>query len=76
VAHSPAPVVAIGGLLKPADMERFAACNPAALCVVRGLGTMESDMRVAIPALREAISLGRARIHGAPHRLMLPQPVL
>jgi len=54
VAHSDVPVVAIGGLLEPADLRRFAACGPGALCVVRGLGTSAVDMRLRLPELREA----------------------
>lgn len=60
-AHSPAPVVAIGGLITPADVERFAACGPVALCVVRGLGLSENDMRERVPPLRTAVQTGRAR---------------
>ncbi|MGQ0599690.1 bifunctional hydroxymethylpyrimidine kinase/phosphomethylpyrimidine kinase [Aquabacterium sp.] len=78
--HSPAPVVAIGGLLTPQDIERFAACGPAALCVVRGLGQSDSEMRERVPPLRAAVRAGRARglEQGArPRRgLDLPQPVL
>ena len=59
VAHSPAPVVAIGGLLTADDLARFAACGPAALCVVRGLGKHGADVAVRLPALREAVRSGR-----------------
>ncbi len=77
--HSPAPVVAIGGLLTPADVERFAACGPAALCVVRGLGASESDMRERVPPLRAAVQTGRAKgasPDSASPAISLPHPVL
>ena len=77
LAHSPAPVVAIGGLLTPADVRRFAACQPAALCVVRGLGLNDAAMQASVPALRSAVKLGRnepdATSANAPG---LPHPVL
>lgn len=77
LAHSPAPVVAIGGLLTPADVRRFAACQPAALCVVRGLGLSAAAMQTAVPALRSAVRLGRSE-HGSAqaHGPDLPHPVL
>ena len=86
--HSPAPVVAIGGLLSPADIERFAACGPAALCVVRGLGQTGGEMRERLPLLRAAVLEGRAQAQGAGGRqagagsgstcpsTSLPRPVL
>ncbi|HEX5356326.1 MAG TPA: bifunctional hydroxymethylpyrimidine kinase/phosphomethylpyrimidine kinase [Aquabacterium sp.] len=76
VAHSPAPVVAIGGLLTPQDLSRYAACGPAALCVVRGLGDSADAMRTTVPTLRQAVSEGRARVFPPSDRLMLPHPVL
>jgi len=77
VAHSPVPVVAIGGLLGPDELARFASCRPAALCVVRGLGSDLASMQARLPALRQAcaeLSLGAA----SPGRkgLALPHPVL
>ncbi len=60
VAHSPVPVVAIGGLLTPADVAQAAACGPAAVCVVRGLGSTRDAMREALPALQVAIRTARA----------------
>lgn len=73
VQHSPAPVVAIGGLLTSADLSRFASCGPAALCVVRGLGGTETEMAQRLPALREAASQAAAI---APDHIQLPHPVL
>ena len=49
VQHSPSPVVAIGGLLTPADVAEAAQCGPAAVCVVRGLGTDAEEMAELIP---------------------------
>ncbi|RZL08845.1 MAG: hypothetical protein EOP40_11780 [Rubrivivax sp.] len=74
VAHSPVPVLGIGGLLTPADVARFAACGPAALCVVRGLGDSGAAMGQAVPPLKAAVARGRrAQAVGPP---ALPQPVL
>jgi hydroxymethylpyrimidine kinase/phosphomethylpyrimidine kinase/thiamine-phosphate diphosphorylase len=81
VRHSPAPVVAIGGLLAPEDLQMAAACGPAAVCVVRGLGATEEAMRAALPALREAVACSRHQIsaqatHLCGAALKLPHPVL
>jgi hydroxymethylpyrimidine kinase/phosphomethylpyrimidine kinase/thiamine-phosphate diphosphorylase len=90
VAHSPAPVVAIGGLLTPDDVHRFAACGPAAVCVVRGLGQTLADMQGRVPMLQASVA---SAVHapasaalsepGRPHRSALaaatealPRPVL
>lgn len=75
VAHSPAPVVAIGGLLTPQDLTRFAACGPACLCVVRGLGDTAADMQTRLPTLREAVRQGRLRVSPPSTGLSLPHPV-
>lgn len=72
VAHSPAPVVAIGGLLTAQDVARFAACGPAAVCVVRGLGQGAHDMAGRIPPLRAAAATPQ---DGRPAPA-LPEPVL
>lgn len=74
IRHSPAPVVAIGGLLTPSDVGRFAAMKPSALCVVRGLGQTLSEMQQALPPLRQAALSGSARPGKAPP--CLPHPVL
>lgn len=74
LAHSPVPVVAIGGLLTPADVRRFAACGPAALCVVRALGNDARAMQSAVPALRSAVRVGRHEHRDA--IAALPHPVL
>ncbi len=59
VGHSPVPVVAIGGLLTPDDVQRFAARGPATLCVVRGLGHTADEMARLLPPLRQAVQRGR-----------------
>jgi hydroxymethylpyrimidine kinase/phosphomethylpyrimidine kinase/thiamine-phosphate diphosphorylase len=82
VAHSPVPVVAIGGLLTPDDLRRFAACGPAALCVVRALDGDAHTLHAAVPALRQAVQAGRGMPMSAPVDLgnpanvQLPHPVL
>lgn len=77
VANSPAPVVAIGGLLTEDDLARFAACNPIALCVVRALGSDLAEMLAALPRLRAAVRLGRQAGEGiTPACPPLPHPVL
>ncbi len=73
VAHSPVPVVAIGGLLTPVEVAQAAGCGPAAVCVVRGLGQTLNDMRTALPALRAAAAPHAGRWAKA---LQLPHPVL
>lgn len=76
VAHSPAPVVAIGGLLEAADVQRFARCGPAAVCLVRGLGHTEAEMAQRLPALRDAFEQGRRQHHAASTSPFLAHPVL
>lgn len=77
VAHSPVPVVAIGGLLHPADVEAFAACGPAALCIVRGLhadGAHRDAMVDRVRAFEDAVAQGRQAMRALPTDL--PHPVL
>jgi hydroxymethylpyrimidine kinase/phosphomethylpyrimidine kinase/thiamine-phosphate diphosphorylase len=82
VAHSPVPVVAIGGLLTPDDLQRFAACGTAALCVVRALDGDAHAMCATVPMLRRAVQAGRATLPthaaglGNPVTASLPHPVL
>ncbi|MDE2593377.1 MAG: bifunctional hydroxymethylpyrimidine kinase/phosphomethylpyrimidine kinase [Burkholderiales bacterium] len=54
IRHSPAPVVAIGGLLNAQDVAHVATCRPAAVCVVRGLGQTLNQMQAQVPALQKA----------------------
>ncbi|MDI1257988.1 bifunctional hydroxymethylpyrimidine kinase/phosphomethylpyrimidine kinase [Aquabacterium sp.] len=74
VAHSPVPVVAIGGLLSPDDVREAANCGPAAVCVVRGLGSTLSQTQAALPAFQNAVLSGRAGLQDGP--VPLPHPVL
>ncbi len=55
---APAPVVAIGGILDPAQMQQAAAAGAAGACVVRGLGDAAG---ARWPAWQQAWSAGRAR---------------
>jgi hydroxymethylpyrimidine kinase/phosphomethylpyrimidine kinase/thiamine-phosphate diphosphorylase len=73
VRHSPSPVVAIGGLLTPDDVQRFTRCRPAAVCIVRGLGQTLRDMQQAIPSLRQALTQALAQPPQTPPPL--PHPV-
>jgi len=68
-ALSPAPVVAIGGLLQPDQVAAVAEAGAAGACVVRGLGQQPAN---TLPALAAAWQRGRA---AALHR-PLPAPPL
>ncbi len=52
-----APVVAIGGILTPAQVREAARAGAAGVCVLRGLGT---DPKQVVPALQDAFDLGRS----------------
>jgi len=66
-AHmAPAPVVGIGGILEPAQLQAVAEAGAAGGCVVRGLG---EDPASTLPAWRAAWSTGRAR----PERTAVPE---
>jgi hydroxymethylpyrimidine kinase/phosphomethylpyrimidine kinase/thiamine-phosphate diphosphorylase len=60
VANSPSPVVGIGGLLTPQDLQRHAQCQPAALCVVRALSDGCGPLVDTVEALSQAIQEGLA----------------
>jgi hydroxymethylpyrimidine kinase/phosphomethylpyrimidine kinase/thiamine-phosphate diphosphorylase len=64
------PVVAIGGILHPDQVQAAAACGADGVCVVRGLG---DDPAVTVPALQQALARGRRAAVAPP---MLPQPSL
>jgi hydroxymethylpyrimidine kinase/phosphomethylpyrimidine kinase/thiamine-phosphate diphosphorylase len=72
VAHSPAPIVAIGGLLTADDIAPLMAARPAAWCVVRGLGPNAQTMREARTAFAEAMAALAPAMTGPPW----PHPVL
>ncbi|MGE0111062.1 bifunctional hydroxymethylpyrimidine kinase/phosphomethylpyrimidine kinase [Aquabacterium sp.] len=74
VRHSPAPVVAIGGLLTPDDVQGVGRCHPAAACVVRGLGQDLPNMQAQVPRLQQAWQTARRAAPVAPARL--PHPCL
>lgn len=74
VRHSPAPVVAIGGLLTPDDVQEVGHCHPAAACVVRGLGQDLPNMQAQVPRLQQAWQTARRAAPLAPARL--PHPCL
>lgn len=79
VAHSPVPVAAIGGLLHPDDLTRFAACGPAVLCVVRALQHPEADLPRHLLNLQLAVKQGRQQLDtppAPPIAAELPTPVL
>ncbi len=68
VAQSDVPVVAIGGLLGTDDLRRFAACGPAALCVVRALHTEPAALPAKLASLRQAARQATTRaVVAAPH---------
>lgn len=72
---APAPVVGIGGILEPAQLQAVAAAGAAGGCVVRGLG---DDPSQTLPAWHAAWTEGRsaaaqARVPALPHP-SLPGP--
>lgn len=52
------PVVAIGGVLGPVEVEQAASCGADGVCIVRGLGEQPRDV---LPALQQALDAGRRR---------------
>ncbi|NRF71473.1 bifunctional hydroxymethylpyrimidine kinase/phosphomethylpyrimidine kinase [Aquincola sp. S2] len=70
-AVAPAPVVAIGGILEPAQAAAAARCGASGVCIVRGLG---DDPAQQVPPFAAAIDAGRA----APREPVpaLPRPSL
>lgn len=54
-AMAPAPVVAIGGILEPAQLTEAAACGAAGACLVRGLGDHPA---ATLPAWNQAWQRG------------------
>ena len=65
------PVVAIGGILQAEQVQAAARCGADGVCVVRALG---NDPAAAVPALRQALEAGRARVLSAAPEL--PHPSL
>ena len=66
-----APVVAIGGVLGPLEVERAAACGADGVCLVRGLA---NDPERAVPPLTVALERGRDASRPALRRW--PHPTL
>ena len=69
---APAPVVGIGGILEPSQLQAVAAAGAAGGCVVRGLG---HDPANTLPGWRTAWQQGQSE---AGHRSVpaLPHPTL
>ena len=75
VAHSPVPVVGIGGLLTAADLQHMSGAGAAALCVVRALGQDPTELPARLAALR-TLRLQPHGAQGAQRAPALPHPVL
>ena len=70
-AVAPAPVIAIGGILTPAQAADAARCGPASVALVRALNDSPA---AALPAYAAALAAGAA---AAPHPVpALPRPSL
>jgi len=72
VAHSPVPVVGIGGLLTPDDLRAHATGGAAALCVVRALHGAGAALQARVQDLQHAVADGAHALTGCPP---LPHPV-
>lgn len=66
------PVVAIGGILRPEQVEQAAAQGASGVCVLRGLGEQPGAV---VPALQAAFARGRSRA-GATQHPAWPHPSL
>jgi hydroxymethylpyrimidine kinase/phosphomethylpyrimidine kinase/thiamine-phosphate diphosphorylase len=60
-----APVVAIGGILTPAQAGEAAACGAASVCVVRGLGS-DASLKDSVAGFSEAMVAGAANQSAVP----------
>jgi hydroxymethylpyrimidine kinase/phosphomethylpyrimidine kinase/thiamine-phosphate diphosphorylase len=70
-AVSPAPVIAIGGILSPRQAEEAARCGPAAVALVRALN---DDPAAALPVYQASLVAGAA---STPQPVpLLPNPTL
>lgn len=68
-------VVAIGGILRPEQVEQTAAAGASGICLLRGLGEEPRDV---VPALHAAFARGRSRFDarrhpGWPHPTLEPR---
>jgi hydroxymethylpyrimidine kinase/phosphomethylpyrimidine kinase/thiamine-phosphate diphosphorylase len=66
------PVVAIGGILLPEQVEQSAAAGASGVCVLRGLGEAPDAV---VPALQAAFARGRSRLD-ASRQAGWPHPTL
>lgn len=69
-AMSPAPVVAIGGILSPEQASQATRSGADGVCVVRGLGDTPA---ATVPAFQQALAQGRAL---CPPQIDWPHPSL
>lgn len=69
-AASPRPVVAIGGILEPSQVELAARSGADGVCIVRGLG---ADPVASVPVFQRALKAGRA---AQTHESCWPHPSL
>jgi hydroxymethylpyrimidine kinase / phosphomethylpyrimidine kinase / thiamine-phosphate diphosphorylase len=67
-----APVVAIGGILTPAQVQEAASCGVDGVCIVRGLG---DEPQSTVPAMQRALEFGAEEVTLA-ELPMLPHPTL
>ena len=70
---APAPVVAIGGILAPAQVRDAARCGADGVCVVRGLGERPQD---TVPQFQAALEAGRREHAADPPAAAWPHPSL
>ena len=74
-----APVVAIGGILEPAQAREAARAGADGICIVRAIG---ADPELTVPTFRTALQVGRAESarfaesdDAWPHPTLRPEPV-
>ena len=70
---APAPVVAIGGILAPGQVQHAARCGADGVCIVRGLGERPQD---TVPAFQAALDAGRREHAADPPAAAWPHPSL
>ncbi|NKE65584.1 thiamine phosphate synthase [Ramlibacter sp. RBP-2] len=67
------PVVAIGGILAPRQVQDAARCGADGVCIVRGLGERPQD---TVPPLQAALEAGRREHAADPPAAAWPHPSL
>lgn len=70
---APAPVVAIGGILAPRQVQDAARCGADGVCIVRGLGERPQD---TVPPFQAALEAGRREHASDPPAAAWPHPSL